>query len=147
KSIFFVEKNKFTEYLEKFNQINSNSHLEDKWSTVLVNLEQNQRKLNSTNRNIAIHLNLVNDNEFTFEEILKNQKGKVVLVDFWASWCVPCIKEMPFMKDLKSLYKKDEFQVIEISIDKDYAAWERASKLYNLNKENQSYFITNWDES
>jgi thiol-disulfide isomerase/thioredoxin len=83
----------------------------------------------------------------TFEEILSNQKGKIVLVDFWASWCSPCRKEMPFLKDLKSKFNENELKVIEISIDKDYSAWVRASKLESLSKEEDNYIIANWKKS
>jgi|TARA_B110000091_G_C13760426_1_gene451854 thiol-disulfide isomerase/thioredoxin len=147
KSIFFIEKLKFKEYLTKFNEINTNEQFKNKWNLVLDVQKTNTKKLNKTNRNAGILTNLVNDNELTFEEILSNQKGKIVLVDFWASWCSPCRKEMPFLKDLKSKFNENELKVIEISIDKDYSAWVRASKLESLSKEEDNYIIANWKKS
>ena len=147
KSIFFVEKSKFKEYLIKFNDINTNEEFKNKWHLIVDKQKINTEKLNKTNRNVGILTNLVNDNELTFEEILSMHKGKIVLVDFWASWCSPCRKEMPFLKDLKSKFKESELKVIEISIDKDYSAWVRASKLENLSTEEDNYIIANWGKS
>lgn len=146
-NIFYVEKPKFKKYLEKFDKVNLNKKLEDKWIRVVDAQKGNQEKLNKTNRNIGTLSNLINDNELTFEEVLKSHKGKIVLVDFWASWCSPCRKEMPFLNELKSKFNEKEFKVIEISIDKDYSAWVRASKQENLLNEENNYIISNWEKS
>ncbi len=45
-------------------------------------------------------------------------KGKVVLVNFWATWCPPCRKEIPAFIDFQDKYGKDNFEVIGISVDK-----------------------------
>ena len=43
-------------------------------------------------------------------------KGKYVLVDFWASWCGPCKKEMPFLKDVYKRFKGDKFEIVGIAV-------------------------------
>ncbi len=46
-------------------------------------------------------------------------KGRVVLVDFWATWCVPCLKTMPGLKEIYAQYKDQGFEIIGISLDDD----------------------------
>ena len=44
-------------------------------------------------------------------------KGKVVLVDFWASWCVPCVQEMPAIVKIYNEYKSKGFEIVGVSVD------------------------------
>jgi len=55
-------------------------------------------------------------------------KGKVVLVDFWASWCGPCCKEMPNVVAAYDKYKSKGFEVVGVSLDQKKDAWLAAVK-------------------
>lgn len=48
---------------------------------------------------------------------------KLVLLDFWASWCVPCLKEMPEIAKLYDKYKDKDFEIIGVSLDKNMDKW------------------------
>ena len=48
---------------------------------------------------------------------LADYKGKVVLLNFWATWCVPCVKEMPSLDRLQAEMGKDKFVVVPLSLD------------------------------
>lgn len=50
---------------------------------------------------------------------LEKLKGKVVYLDFWASWCVPCRKSFPWMHDIKQSYGDQGFEVIAVNLDKE----------------------------
>lgn len=65
-------------------------------------------------------------NVFTLENIISKFKGKVVLVDFWASWCAPCRKEFEYYPNLRTLLDTGKIKFIFISIDKSKEAWIKA---------------------
>jgi peroxiredoxin len=48
---------------------------------------------------------------------LSDHKGKVVLVNIWATWCPPCVDEMPSMEKLYQKFKAEKFEILAISID------------------------------
>jgi peroxiredoxin len=53
---------------------------------------------------------------------LKDYRGKVVLVDFWATWCGPCVGELPNIRKLYGTYHDKGFEVLAVSVDQDEAA-------------------------
>lgn len=59
-------------------------------------------------------------------------KGKYVLIDFWASWCRPCIKAFPYMKSLYAKYQGQNFEIIGITIDKKKDDWMKALAEHQL---------------
>lgn len=55
-------------------------------------------------------------------------KGKVVLIDFWASWCGPCRREMPNLVEAYKQYKGKNFEIVGVSLDQSGDAWKESIK-------------------
>lgn len=60
------------------------------------------------------------------ETSLEDLKGKYVYIDVWATWCAPCIREIPYLKEVAEDYKDKDVVFVGISIDdaKDYEKWQ-----------------------
>lgn len=76
---------------------------------------------------------------------LANLKGKVVLIDFWASWCGPCRKENPNVVKTYEKYKNDGFTVMSVSLDTDKDKWNAAIKQDKLTWDNHVSDLGGWN--
>jgi thiol-disulfide isomerase/thioredoxin len=56
---------------------------------------------------------------------LDQYRGKVVVLDFWASWCKPCRQSIPWLNEMKSRYARDGLVVIGVNVDAEHADAER----------------------
>jgi len=83
-----------------------------------------QQLLSETNysKNIVVHKEPIDIKELKFKDInlndvdLTNKKGNIMILNFWATWCVPCKKEMPSLEELSDLYP--EIAIYPINLEK-----------------------------
>ena len=77
--------------------------------------------------------------DLTFKDVhgkpfsLSDYKGKVVLLDFWATWCPPCRKEIPGFIELYNSYRSRGFVVIGVSMDDSKLDIKRFARRYKMN--------------
>ncbi len=95
------------------------------WSFGLLEFKAQPRKINGLRDNIkvpAFALFNLNGEKVSTERF----QGRVILINFWATWCAPCREEIPYLNELHQKYKEDGLVVIGISLD--YGGPEQVAK-------------------
>ena len=109
----------------------------DQHVTPYITSAQKNKSLEVTNKLLipgqvapSFTLTDIHGDEVSLADVLK--ENKLVLVDFWASWCGPCIASFPALKELYVEYKDQGFEIITISTDDSLEDWENASAEQDL---------------
>ena len=68
----------------------------------------------------------VNGENISLKSVVENKANRYVLLDFWASWCGPCMAEMPHLREAYKLYHKKGFEIYGVSFDSKHKAWQGA---------------------
>ncbi|MGB2809317.1 MAG: redoxin domain-containing protein [Sedimentisphaerales bacterium] len=108
------------------------AHLKGLTTLKLLNLNRRQGT-SQTHPLLGKPLGELKFTDLKGEEIdIAQYKGKVVLVDFWAIWCGPCIGELPNVKNTYSNYHDDGFEIIGINLDRDRTRLEEFIEKRNM---------------
>lgn len=83
----------------------------------------------------------------TLDELLSNNRGKIIFLDFMASWCVPCREDLPLLNKLKEGYSKTDIVFLNLSLDKQYQSWKKFILSAGLEKEYSFMFVDVYQSS
>jgi peroxiredoxin len=120
-------KKKSTELFNNLSIENKQSHY-GKIITNFLNL-----KLPETPKIGEKYFDFSMNNQKGEEKKLSEFDGKVILLEFWASWCLPCRKENPELVKTYDRFKKSGFEIFAVSLDENKENWVNAIKKDNLN--------------
>lgn len=94
---------------------------------------------------------------YSLEEIINRKDDKTYVVNFWATWCAPCVKELPYFEKLDKEYESKNVEVVLVSLDfpKKYDSQlkpfiqkhQLRSELFALNDMNSNYWIPKVEEN
>jgi thiol-disulfide isomerase/thioredoxin len=102
------------------------------YSEVISELHNQQHRNDIKAKSDNAVLTLRGKKPMEMKALLNKYKGKLILLDFWASWCLPCIEEIPGLKKLRNEYLDKDLVIISISLDRDTQAWRKAVISNNL---------------
>lgn len=129
------------DYFEKFkNNVNDTTLI----TSISANYFFDDIQINSRNT-VALANN--EGQKTSLSEVLSMSNDSIFYVDFWASWCAPCIAEMPASKALKADFDNQPIGFIYLSIDKDVDKWEKSSSRLGLDSNPNNYLVINGDSS
>lgn len=93
-----------------------------------------QAQTEFSKESLTAKLTSIENKDISFEKILKQNEGKVVVIEVWASWCSDCVKSMPQVKELKEHYPDVAF--VNLSCDKTFDAWKTGIEKHEVTGEN-----------
>ncbi len=138
-------------YMEKYDAASYNKDYKKIIGNVISEQERNDEKAGHISSNSLVQVN--GKKMKSLEELLDQNRGKYVLLDFWTSWCAPCREEIQPMKRLMQDYSKENITFLTISLDRETQPWKKAVIASNLDiktnylmvNPNKSAFVEKYD--
>ena len=84
------------------------------------------------NKETEVNYEIITEPDDDIDKFLTKYKGKVLFLEFWGSWCSPCIKAIPKLKSLEKQFDSDEFQIIHVAVGDKYEKMKFAIEKYNI---------------
>jgi thiol-disulfide isomerase/thioredoxin len=145
KSYFLLDRKEFDTKMDKLNKLNSSFPLTNVDSLLITQVQNdNSRFVQYLTKNYEIkHSMMVKlakgkpspkfvnfENYSGGKTSMDDLKGKYIYIDVWATWCGPCKKQIPFLKEVEKQYEHKNIEFVSISTDKrnKYDAWRKMIK-------------------
>jgi thiol-disulfide isomerase/thioredoxin len=118
------------------------------YKKTVYNTQKNQQFYQADNDKVNGNLLFSFEEQKTksIDDLFKSYKGNVILVDFWSSWCIPCLKEVPYIEEMEKNYAGKGIIFLSISFDKEGVSWKNAVRSHNMNARN-AYRLFNGGKS
>ncbi|MBS0030820.1 TlpA family protein disulfide reductase [Chitinophaga sp. 22321] len=115
--------------MQLYKDVVSADYKDSKAAIHLHNIIQNKINVSSNGKFPDFSVTDINNNKIELSKL----GGKYVLVQLWASWCSPCVQEMPGLKAINDKYNGADFTLISFSLDKDSSAFRKALEKHSMN--------------
>ncbi|WP_315579122.1 TlpA disulfide reductase family protein [Hoylesella oralis] len=129
-------------YFNKFSNLVSDTSIISKLKSEYENL---------LNPDIAITNDLLllssQGEKITFDYLIRQCKGKIIYVDFWASWCAPCLEEMNYSKRLRDNKKFNDVVFIYLALNDKEERWKQKFENAHLRDYKHNYLILNSNDA
>ena len=131
------------EYLAKYETACSDKI----YKKIIYNIKSQQERSDNNTTGVGNNSLLSVDGKeiSSLESTLNKHKGKLILIDLWATWCSPCREEMPFLRKLIQEYPEDKVVFLSISIEREIQTWQKYV-IANTEVKN-NYLVVNKDKS
>ena len=110
-------------YIVKYEASCSDDSFKKLISDIRSQQEQNDLKAGAVGDNGVVSVD--GKTVSSLENILDKHKGKLIVIDFWATWCAPCREEMPHLAKLMQDYKENKVVFLKVSVEKEMQTWRK----------------------
>jgi len=131
-------------YMEKYETVCYDKTYKNLVHDVISQQQENDTKASGISNNSLLS---VDGKKISgLEDVLVKYKGELILIDFWATWCLPCRVEMPYLKKIIQEYSGNKITFLTVSIDREIQPWRKAIITSNTDV-NKNYLLLNPEKS